>query len=108
MFLIDRLSFISTGDTLNTLVEVVLNWRTAFGLLALCSIKVSNAKKIISIHQDGMCRLTLLKLLFWINRLLFLFLLLVTTLTLLLFIVVTLRRISGINTGSRLSPYLVF
>jgi hypothetical protein len=33
--LVRRLSFMGTGDSLNTLVEVVLDWRTAFGLLAL-------------------------------------------------------------------------
>jgi len=83
---------------------VVLNWRAALGLLALCRINVSNAKKILYFHHDEMCRLTLLKLLFWINHLLFLFFLLI----LLLFLIVTLRCISVINTGSRLSPYLVF
>jgi hypothetical protein len=46
MLLIHCLPLIGTGDTLNTLIEVVLNWRAAFGLLALCRINVSNARKI--------------------------------------------------------------
>jgi hypothetical protein len=102
VLLVHCLPFISTCDTLNTLVKMVLHWRAALGLFALCRLKLAMPTTLCS-HRDKGCRLTLLKLLFRINHLLFLFLFgLITSLILLLLLIITLA-----NPRSRFPAYFV-